>query len=257
MKGINGAIEMSFSKMETFLEKHIEGFFNRKFASELQFAEIQKDITRIIKRNRKKVNNGFFVPNYYEVVLGNVDYGRICSRKSREMLHEYIVCTIMREDLFIDGTLLIKFRKNDKMQKGTCNVLADYRAGEENTAEVDDVEEKTIVIKKPSIKETAAMPAEHVYATLTVTVGKDADAHLDLGAQQVHIGRREENEFLLTDRNVSRLHAYIAFKKYRHILYDASSLNGTFVNGKKISTVCLKDGDVIDMGQTQMVYEVL
>ena len=31
---------MSFSKMEGFLEKHIEGFFNRKFASDLQLAEI-------------------------------------------------------------------------------------------------------------------------------------------------------------------------------------------------------------------------
>ncbi|MDQ0202323.1 FhaA domain-containing protein [Pectinatus haikarae] len=248
---------MSFSKMETFLEKHIEGFFNRKFASDLQFAEIQKNIAHIINRNRTKINGMSFAPNYYEILMSEIDYGRICSRKSREMLYEYIVCSVMRQDLFIEDAPFIKFSKNNEMKKGSCDIRAAYMKDEEKDKEICDVAEKTIVIQKPTIKETAAMPSEHVYAVLTVTEGKDIDAHLDIGSQQIHMGRREENEFLLTDPNVSRLHAYISFEKCRHILYDANSLNGTFVNGRKISASCLKDKDIIDMGHTQMVYEVL
>ena len=38
---------MFFSRMENFLEKNIEGFFNRKFSSNLQMAEIEK-IIRLI-----------------------------------------------------------------------------------------------------------------------------------------------------------------------------------------------------------------
>lgn len=246
---------MTFSKMENFLENHIEGFFNRKFASDLQFAEIEKSVAHIINRNRKKVNNAFFVPNYYEVRMSEKDYGRICSRKSREMLYEYIVCLVMHEDVFIDGILCIKFKKDVLLKKGTCEVTFDYMADKVKCQD-DDVDEKTIIIQKPTLKEAAAISSEHVYASLTVLEGRDLDAHLDIGEQQIHIGRREENEFLLTDPNTSRLHAYITFEKYRHILHDADSLNGTFVNGKKISADCLRDGDTINIGQTQMIYEV-
>lgn len=249
---------MSFFEMETFLEKHIEGFFNRKFASDLQFAEIQKNVVHIIERNKKEINGLLFVPNYYEIQMSVKDFERICSRKSKEMLYEYIIRTIMRKNLFIDGCLNIKFCKSGIMKKGGCNITAEYvldkdKANDDN----DSVTESTIVIEKPTLKEKAAMPSEHFYASLTVIEGDDIDTQLDIGERQIHIGRREENEFLLTDQNASRLHAYIAFEKYRHILYDANSLNGTSVNGKKITAVCLNDGDVIDIGQTQLIYEVL
>lgn len=246
---------MSFSEMETFLERHIEGFFNRKFASDLQFAEIQKSITHIINRNRKKVNDAFFVPNYYEIIMSNADYARICSRKSREMLREYIIRSVISENLFIDAELIINFIKNGKLKKGTCDVKAAYK-NSDDMLKSDDITEKTIIIQKPGIQNVASVLTDSFYATLTVTSGKDMDSQLDIGEQQIHIGRREENEFLLTDPNISRLHAYIAFEKYRHILYDAGSLNGTFVNGKRISVVCLQDKDVIDMGETTIVYEV-
>ena len=36
---------MFFSRMENFLEKNIEGFFNRKFSSNLQMVEIEKLLT--------------------------------------------------------------------------------------------------------------------------------------------------------------------------------------------------------------------
>ncbi|WP_196592721.1 FhaA domain-containing protein [Pectinatus sottacetonis] len=247
---------MSFSKMETFLEKHIEGFFNSKFASDLQFVEIQKNVMHIINRNHKKMNDVLFVPNYYEVEMSEPDYERICSRKSKKMLYEYIVRNVIRENLFIAGQLCIKFCRQSSMKKGNCNINSLFR---ENTPDSvkNDVAECTIVIKKPTIEEAAAMPSEHFYAGLTVVKGQDIDAHLEIGEQQIHIGRREENEFLLTDLNVSRLHAYISFKNYRHILSDANSLNGTFVNGKRIQQLCLKNKDVISMGNSQLLYEVL
>ena len=51
---------MFFSRMENFLEKNIEGFFNRKFSSNLQMAEIEKIIDRILIRQKKTRKSCYF-----------------------------------------------------------------------------------------------------------------------------------------------------------------------------------------------------
>lgn len=50
------------------------------------------------------------------------------------------------------------------------------------------------------------------------------------------------------DRATSWNHADIAFGSDGFLLTDKQSTNGTFVNGKKVSTVILKDGDRIELG---------
>jgi len=247
---------MLFSKLETFLEKHIEGFFGRKFVSDLQFSEIEKNIAHIMKRDGKKTADKLYIPNNYQITMAASDYERICSRKSQEMLYEYIVGTVMRQNLFIKGPLSIKFNKDTAIKKGDCDIKYDYMDEMTHTIGVNQVSESTIIIKKPGIKETALLHNEHYYARLRVIDGEDISTQLDIGEGQVHIGRREENEFLLTDGNASRVHAYISFSDYRHMLHDCNSLNGTFINDKRIAEEYLKDNDVITIGNSRLVYEV-
>ena len=57
--------------------------------------------------------------------------------------------------------------------------------------------------------------------------------------------------------NVSRLHAYITFEHGRHILRDANSLNGTSVNDRPITNFCLCPGDIIQIGNTRIVYDLI
>ncbi|WP_407378169.1 FHA domain-containing protein [Megamonas funiformis] len=87
--------------------------------------------------------------------------------------------------------------------------------------------------------------------------GPDKDSYLAFGCNQIHLGRRDKNEFLLTDVNVSRLHAYITFEHGRHILRDANSLNGTSVNDRPITNFCLCPGDIIQIGNTRIVYDLI
>ena len=49
---------MGFASIESFLENHIEGFFNKKFDSDLEFPEIEKKLQREIERCRSKVRLG-------------------------------------------------------------------------------------------------------------------------------------------------------------------------------------------------------
>jgi len=85
----------------------------------------------------------------------------------------------------------------------------------------------------------------------------DEEAYLEFGERKVYIGRRDKNEFILTDTQASRLHAWIAYERHRHVLYDAQSTNGTYVGGERIEQHVLQDGDEISIGSTLLVYEVI
>lgn len=69
---------------------------------------------------------------------------------------------------------------------------------------------------------------------------------------QIRIGRAEDNEICLTDSQVSRLHAALFRQQdgsWR--LVDLSSKNGTFVNGRRVSSAILSQGDEIVMGNVR------
>lgn len=72
----------------------------------------------------------------------------------------------------------------------------------------------------------------------------------------VSIGRSRVNEIRLEDAAVSGQHCRILPESGKHVLYDLSSTNGTFLNDKKISKESLKEGDVIRIGETQFLYRV-
>lgn len=79
---------------------------------------------------------------------------------------------------------------------------------------------------------------------------------LELYTCRINIGRMASNELCIKDVKISRLHAFILYENGVHIVYDGKSLNGTFVNGKKIEKHTLKAGDQIKVGNITIKYEV-
>ena len=247
---------MTFLKWESLLEKHIEGFFNKKFASDLQLVEIEKYLEREMQLQKKRQAQQYYIPNQYSLYMGAEDYQRLCPLSVVEQLESVAMRLNIRLDCLIEDKLQILVKKDASLQKGSCRIVSSW---ENATVAVDDaaaIESRTIVLERPTFAKSLRLP-EHKVAVLMVVSGSDREARLELGEKKVHIGRREKNEFLLTDINASRLHACIAFEQYRHILYDGSSLNGTFVNGEKVDCHCLRDGDEIQIGNTILRYEVM
>lgn len=80
--------------------------------------------------------------------------------------------------------------------------------------------------------------------------------NLELYTSRVNIGRMTSNELCIKDGKISRLHAFILYENGAHIVYDGKSLNGTFVNGEKITKHTLKTGDQIKVGNIIITYEV-
>jgi hypothetical protein len=69
------------------------------------------------------------------------------------------------------------------------------------------------------------------------------------------LGRRTANEVTLADPEVSRRHARIEAGAKGYYVYDLGSMNGTLVNGRRITAPHpLADGDVLVLGQSRLRF---
>jgi pSer/pThr/pTyr-binding forkhead associated (FHA) protein len=68
------------------------------------------------------------------------------------------------------------------------------------------------------------------------------------------IGRNPGNDVVLKDSTVSNYHATIRLEDRGYFIYDFASENGTRVNGRKIYRKKLVDGDIIQLGQSVLVF---
>jgi adenylate cyclase len=68
------------------------------------------------------------------------------------------------------------------------------------------------------------------------------------------LGRHPSNTVQLEDREVSKEHAVIELLEGAYRLRDLRSSNGTFVNGRRVPELRLRNGDEIRLGTTRMVF---
>ena len=77
---------------------------------------------------------------------------------------------------------------------------------------------------------------------------------LPLAPGTTHVGRSFAADVRLEDQSVSRRHAILHHRPGGSRILDDRSANGTFVNGRRVTEADLRDGDVIVVGETVLVY---
>lgn len=93
-------------------------------------------------------------------------------------------------------------------------------------------------------------------AFATVIRGSASEKKYELDASQpIRIGRGSGCQILLSDPLSSRTHAIISYEEGCWVASDADSRNGTLVNEKKISSLKLNNGDRIQVGSTELLFE--
>ncbi len=71
------------------------------------------------------------------------------------------------------------------------------------------------------------------------------------------MGKDANNAIIIKDNTVSKRHAGILIKDgKRYELHDFGSSNGTFINERRIQKQFLKDGDVIKLGETEIIFSL-
>ncbi|MCB9648540.1 MAG: FHA domain-containing protein [Deltaproteobacteria bacterium] len=91
-------------------------------------------------------------------------------------------------------------------------------------------------------------------AHLWVCSGKNIGRRFALDKPDLLIGRTSSADVPVVDERVSQQHALIETRDTGHVIRDLGSTNGTFVNNQRIHETVLRDGDLIQVGETVFEY---
>ena len=72
--------------------------------------------------------------------------------------------------------------------------------------------------------------------------------------ERTRIGRSPDCEIFLDDVTVSRNHAVLLARDGTYVVEDQGSLNGTFVNRKRIESAALEEGDEVQVGKYRLTF---
>lgn len=71
---------------------------------------------------------------------------------------------------------------------------------------------------------------------------------------EAHIGRELDNSVRIADPSISRHHAVVRRTPTGYEVQDLQSSNGVLLNGSRVQTAPLQDGDRITLGQIQLTF---
>lgn len=134
-----------------------------------------------------------------------------------------------------------------------------YRKPDDNQVEEESTTRVYCRISDPvvtAVREFLSL-SEIPLVRLEVIHGMDQEAAFEFGVSQGVIGRSKGSMVELSDPNVSRMHARLEINKTQTVIYDNNSTNGTKVNGRRIIKQVLRNGDVISIGQTELLFAVI
>ena len=95
----------------------------------------------------------------------------------------------------------------------------------------------------------------HEGATLVIRSGGGRSGEaFNLTGERNTIGRSPEAEVFLDDVTVSRNHALLVRRRDGLYIDDLGSLNGTYVNRRRIESHRLQDGDELQVGKYKLTY---
>ncbi len=115
---------------------------------------------------------------------------------------------------------------------------ATYRVGE--TGEIEEINLEDVVARGAALVIRAG--------------GGRAGESFPLEGDRLTVGRRPDSDIFLDDVTVSRDHAVLVRRGGDYFLDDCGSLNGTYVNRRRIESHRLVDGDELQVGKYKLAY---
>ncbi len=96
--------------------------------------------------------------------------------------------------------------------------------------------------------------AAHGGALVIRSGGGRVGQSFPLAGERMTVGRSPEADVFLDDVTVSRDHAVLVHRHDAWYLDDSGSLNGTYVNRKRIDSHRLEDADELQIGKYKLTY---
>ncbi len=229
---------MPLSQFETAAQQLLEGSFKRLFGG---YVEPQEVASRLARAMEDGSQNGRS-PDEFTVTLHPRDYAHLCQQPNLEVdLATVITRLAGQTGLILEQRPLIHITPSDSMKRHHLRVTAVFQT---------ETDAPTAYQSPAAIQDniTAAVGAMEAY--LVVDGRKTISLHKPI----ITLGRRSENDIVLSASTVSRQHAQLRWRYGRFILYDLGGRGQTAVNGQQVHEWPLQSGDIINISGHTLIY---
>ena len=208
------------------MERLVEGAFARAFKSGLRPVELGRRLVREMDDNRSVgVRGGSVVPNSFVVALSTSDLDQFegvqdsLARELADAAREHA-----RDEAYsFMGPVEVHIEEDTRLHTGAFQITGRMVEGLGGSG-----------------------------AGSIVLPNGD---RFGLTESIISIGRHPDCNLVLADPNVSRNHAEIRPQGDHFVVVDLGSTNGSRINGIRIDTQVLHDGDELSFGNTKMRFE--
>ena len=224
------------------IENTLKDFFEKDLrivAHKNPLQRITDELISEMEKNLKTVGNKIFAPNVFRVSI------RDRKLMDDDDMHEWkkyaqdIIRDIARDNAFqLAGPLHIQVFFNPKL-------VEDFNISVSNSSIPSG---KTVTLFSEM---NGADQPEGIQNGYLITADENYHPIIKLITT---IGRREDNDLVIDNLRVSRVHAQIRQIKEKHVIFDLDSTSGTKVNGVKIHQHTLNHGDVIEIADVPIIY---
>ena len=249
------------NRVEHGLAKAVHGAFAKAFKSEVQPVEIASAIRRAMDDRAALLGHGrAMVPNLYTIELSQTDYERLGDYED-DLSDDLVAAAQEHADsqgYQPGGPLEVQLVEGEGLETGVFRVrpATAKQAGRENA--------QAPPAPRPHASTGSAVDEAPVQRSAPRS-NPSARPWLDIGGDRypllgslTTLGRDETADIVIDDPGVSRRHSEIRVTTDGpHLvtsIRDLNSTNGTFVNGERVSSQRLQDGDRLTIGRTTATF---
>ena len=270
-------------RFERLMERAVEGSVGRMFRSQVQPAEIGRRLERAMEARPLVSVDGTIVPNDYRVHLNPEDavtfkeiesplcqsfeqwLSEIAAERGYRFMgpvHVRLVDDpqVGRRDVRVQTALEAPVAPSRPVAREEMPQRGGYPNAADRRTRLGDAPPRVRMVAP-----VAGVPAPHapsgplpqgIIAHLAVQTGALAGRIFPLRFADITIGRALDNDVVLDSNDVSRRHVRIESAGTLLRLIDLGSTNGTRVNGRRVSEHLLRNGDLVELGSTQLLFRV-
>lgn len=265
-------------KLEEKIQGLFEGGFGRAFKSPVQPVELARKLVKEMEDNKVISVSRIYAPNEYTLFLAPEDGAQFESYEEnlKSDLADYLTEHARKEGYDLLSRPIVVMKTDEDLIVGefgiaTRMVSAPVPTAGENIQPVatqtpvavpdigGDIMGQTVVYRPQGSPEgTMAVSANEAremgLACEKITLSAGTLSY-EVTKRVVLIGRSRQCDLTLEDSNISRRHAELRQRGNEYLVVDLDSTNGVEVNGKKVKTKTLQNGDVLTLGTTRVRFE--
>lgn len=260
----------ALAAVERFLERLFEGQSARIFHTRLRSVQVQRRLERAMESNRLRDGRRTIVPHAFVVRLATTDAEALRLAEPRlaatladaalgfARAHGYALLdrprVTLREDAAVEPGQVVVEVSPVAEAAASPGVAAGVAASPGAAPRTDTTVTPAAVAAEPTA--VFVVPgADGPRATIREIGPNGTGRAIELDGRPLTIGRAPDNGLVLGDSRASRHHARIDSRRGSLVLTDLGSTNGSWVNGRRVESIALGQGDRLRIGATELVVE--